>query len=271
MQTIVKTEVGSFMVLPNDSLGKELIVKGDFEPHFSQVIRNIIKTGNTCIDAGANLGYHTVGMARLVGKNGHVISFEPLRIIYQQLCGNVFINDLRNVTCLNNALGNSNDMVCMNFVDVDSENVNIGGTTIGYGGDVVEIIKLDDLHLTDVTFMKIDVQGSEVRLLQGAHKTINKFRPIMFIEVENIWLNQFGTSSEELLNILLSMNYMLVRINTNYPCDHIAIPKEKNFMFAEIIKNLQFPYDIIDGKSVKIYFDRTSYSDMLYGTFEVTL
>ena len=173
MPTITDTLHGKFMVLSNDALGQALIQKNDFEPHFYNVAKNVIKTGDICLDCGANLGYHTITMAKLVGSGGKVISFEPLRVIYQQLCGNVFINDLRNVFCFNVALGNENKMIQMDYVDVDRpQGINIGATKIGGGGDVVQMIKIDDVINFSVSFLKIDVQGSEIFLLDGADTMI---------------------------------------------------------------------------------------------------
>jgi FkbM family methyltransferase len=97
-------------------------------------------------------------MAKMVGPTGRVGAFEPLRVIYQQLCGNVFINDLRNVFCFNLALGNKNEMIQMEYVDVDrQQGVNIGATKVGNGGDMVEMLKLDNVITSGVSFIKMDV------------------------------------------------------------------------------------------------------------------
>lgn len=271
MPNIIEARHGKFLILPNDALGQALMNKGDFEPHFYNVAKNIIKEGDICLDCGANLGYHTVTMAKLVGKAGKVIAFEPLRVIYQQLNGNVFMNDLRNVIALNVAVGNEQKIIQMDYVDVDNPNgVNIGATKIGAYGDRVEMIPLDMVIQNGVSFMKIDVQGSEVFLLEGAENLIKNSRPVMFIEVENQWLNCFGQSSETLLNKILSLDYILVRINNEYPCDHVAIPREKKDSLDVIMKDIGYPIEIIDGKSVKLNFDRTDWQkEINYGTYTV--
>jgi hypothetical protein len=92
----------------------------------------------------------------------------------------------------------------------------------------------------------------------------------MFIEVENQWLNCFGQSSETLLNKILSLDYILVRINNEYPCDHVAIPREKKDLLDIIMKDVGYPIQIVDGKSVKLNFDRTDWQkEINYGGFEV--
>jgi|LakMenEpi03Aug12_release.lakeMendotaPanAssembly.Ray.scaffolds.fasta_scaffold16917_6 FkbM family methyltransferase len=271
MPNIIEARHGKFLILPNDALGQALMNNGDFEPHFYNVAKNVIKPGDICLDCGANLGYHAVTMAKMVGPAGKVLAFEPLRVIYQQLCGNVFINDLRNVFCFNVALGNENKMIQMDYVDVDRpQGINIGATKIGGGGDVVQMIKIDEVISSGVSFLKIDVQGSEIFLLEGAEKLIQNSRPIMFIEVENQWLNCFGQSSETLLNKILSLDYILVRINNEYPCDHVAIPREKKDLLDIIMKDVGYPIQIVDGKSVKLNFDRTDWQkEINYGGFEV--
>lgn len=275
MPSIVTTKNGQFMVLPNDAIGKHLTKHGDFEPHFRCIAEHVIVSGmadgkSTCVDAGANIGYHTVGMAKLLNGTGQVFSFEPQKIICQQLSGNVFLNDLRNVTTINAALGDMNGVITMDYIDVDQEDINIGGTKIGAGGCKSKMITLDSLGLNDVSFMKVDIQGCEVDFLNGARATIQTCRPVMFIEVENHLLTCFSASAEILLNTLLSLDYLVVRINNEYPCDHIAIPVEKEWLVSVLSERLG-SVDVIRGKSVKVKFDRPdAQPDILYGTYEVT-
>lgn len=271
MVTIAEAKAGRFMVFPNDSLGKALLEKGDFEPHFAALIRNIIKPGDLCLDVGANLGYHTVQMAKATGTSGRVISFEPLTVVFQQMCGNCFLNDLRNVLPFNFAVGDMNGVVQMDAVNYDGGGINIGMTKVGVGGDHVQIRMLDTMGLNRVAFIKLDVQGCEVKFLQGAAKTINSSRPIMFVEVENNWLQCFGSNSEILLNKFLQMDYLLLRINTEYPCDHLAVPKEKESLIHEFTKDLHCSYDLIKGRAVQVSFDRgDQWGHVLYKSYKVT-
>lgn len=271
MLVLTEAKQGNFIVFQNDAFHTILTTKKDYEPHFYNVAKNVVKQGDICIDCGANMGYHTVTLAKLVGPNGNVLAFEPLRIIYQQLNGNIFINGLRNVTCFNLALGNDNKIVQMDPLDLDSSSVNIGGTKIGGGGENVEMVKLDQIVTNGVSFVKIDVQGSEVSLLEGADKLIKNSRPVIFIEVENHYLNCFGQTSEILLNKLLSLDYILVRIMNEYPCDHIAVPREKKDLLDLVIKDVGFPTTIIDGKSVSVKFDRDDdQQNIHYGSFTVS-
>ncbi|MBI2751352.1 MAG: FkbM family methyltransferase, partial [Burkholderiales bacterium] len=255
MTTIVKTQAGRFIVFENDALGKVLLTKGDFEPHFLQLARQIVRPGDLCLDLGANLGYHSVTLARLTGPDGVVLAFEPQRLIFQQLCGNSFLNDLRNIHVFNAAVGAVDGMVQMDAVDYDHSQVNIGGTKVGQGGATATMMRLDALKREAVKFLKLDIQGCEENFLTGAAATIAKSRPVMFVEIEEYLLRYFGSSSERLLNRLLAMNYVLVRILNDYPCDHLAVPAEQAHLLPGWLKDLRCPHVIIQGRAVRVTMD----------------
>lgn len=266
---VVGTKIGKFIVLPNDLLGKKLISTREYEPHFGLVANSIIHPGSVCIDCGANLGYHTIKMAQLAGPMGRVFAFEPLRVICQQLGGNIFLNDLENVECFNVALGNKNEIVTMNPVDIHAPDTNIGATKVGSGGENTVMVKLDSFGFQNVSFIKMDVQGYELELLKGASETIDSSRPILFFETDEPYLKTFGTSSEELLNHILGLNYIIIRLSAWPAWDHIAFPKEKKDLIQGVMKDFPYSYDVIEGKSVKVKFDGKKCKDEVYGSFEV--
>jgi len=248
--TIATSKQGDFMVLPNDSLGKKIIETQDYEPHFYQTVSKLVRTGDVVIDCGANLGYHTVTLGKLVGASGKVLSFEPQRCIFQQLCGNVFLNNLRNVITLNNAVGDCEKDIQMDYVNIDQPDSNIGCTKIGEGGDksrmltIDQVIESQGLQNANITFIKADIQGCEVKMLEGAVKTIARCRPFMFVEIEG-WLRSFDTTEEALKDKLRSLGYILIQIKNEWPTDHIAVPVEKEGMVPDIVSGLNCPYVII--------------------------
>ena len=97
-----------FALFPNDNAITSSIIEGwQYEQYmFEFLYKNHIKTlGKDIIDIGGNNGNFAIDFAHMVGDNGKVHSFEPQRLIYYQLCGNVFINGLDNVYCHNLAVG----------------------------------------------------------------------------------------------------------------------------------------------------------------------
>jgi len=159
------------------------------------------------IDAGANLGGFTLPIAKhLQAMGGRVHCFEPQRIVFQQLCANIFINRLDNVFTYNVALGDSFgqleipeldfehslnigglsvDPVFRRQIEVDAENgINIKNSINNQFGDFkVAKIPLDSIEIFEnVRFIKADIEGWELEFFQGAEQTIrrNNFPPIMF-------------------------------------------------------------------------------------------
>lgn len=269
MTAIVTAKAGRFLIFEHDALGKVLLTKGDFEPHFLQTVRQVVRPGDLCLDLGANLGYHSVTLARLTGPTGTVLAFEPQRVIFQQLCGNAFLNGLRNIHVFNAAVGAADGMVQMDAVDYDQGQVNIGCTKVGQGGDSAPMMRLDSLKLAAVKFIKLDIQGCEEGFLTGATATIAQSRPVMFVEIEEYLLRCFGSSSEQLINRLLAMDYVLVRIMNDYPCDHLAVPAEQAHLIPRYLQDLDCPHAIIQGRAARVRMDHPAHPTAIYGTHEL--
>jgi FkbM family methyltransferase len=176
---LFQNEDGNFIVFPNDAIAQHLKSGKSWEPHFKTVVQHLVKEGDTVLDCGANFGYNSVIMGKQIGPTGKLFAFEPQRIINQQLCGNMILNNIYNANVYNIALGNEKGITRMNPVPYDLDWVNIGDTSIGDGGDVVKIDTLDNYWLDEPDFIKIDVQGYELFTLQGGEKLIKQSPPFL--------------------------------------------------------------------------------------------
>lgn len=78
-------------------IGKALKVYGEYSEGEYDVFSQVVKPGDTVIEAGANLGAHTLGLAQLAGPKGRVYAFEPQRLMFQTLLGNAALNSLTNI------------------------------------------------------------------------------------------------------------------------------------------------------------------------------
>ena len=105
--------------------------------------------------------------------------------------------------------------------------------------------------------------------LKGARELILRQKPIIFIEIEEQYLKDLGTSTKELIETIFSFNYALYRIENNYPCDHICVPIEKTQWFEDtIIKKLSFQTSKkIFGKFAKVSFVKST--DQIYKNLEI--
>jgi len=159
-------------------VGGSLDRYGEFSELEAQLFTGLIKPGMLVVEVGSNIGAHTVHLAKLVGENGGVVAFEAQRVIFQMLCANLALNGIENTDAKCMAVGAAPGEIMVPRVDYRGDN-NFGGIPLGGDdGDLVEMIAIDNLLLPACHMMKIDVEGMEKQVLEGARQTIMQFRPI---------------------------------------------------------------------------------------------
>jgi FkbM family methyltransferase len=190
-------------------IGRSVDRYGEFSAGETDLFEQAIKPGWTVVEAGANIGVHTLALARQVGAKGTVYAFEPQRIVFQTLCANMALNSVTNVHCRQEALGESPGQINVPSLDYRVEN-NFGGLSLtppGGGpqraGELVPMVTLDSLRLNGCDFIKADVEGMELSVLKGAAATIARFRPVLYVE------NDREQSSPDLITYLHSLGYSL--------------------------------------------------------------
>jgi len=183
---------------------------GLYEPEAMQSIRRLVNAGDCCIDVGANLGYYTISLANWVGPTGLVVAFEPFPGNFAILEKNVHLNQLQNVILEPSALSDCNGSLQLIYgvEEQFSATPSVGGYAVE--GDRVSI-KVPTRRLDDYVavlgrvpdFIKIDVEGSELAVLEGARRTIAAVRPILLVEIHG-----WGTDeSEKVLQVLSELHY----------------------------------------------------------------
>ena len=171
---------GRFYIDDSRDLIKRSLSKGvEWEPYITNLILAHAKPGTTVVDVGAHIGTHTVTLAQAAGWRGRVYAFEPQKKIFRELVKNVELNGLRNVVALRFAIGDRHGLVEMN----KSGKGNEGGTSIGAGGDRAELRTLDSFGFRNLSFVKIDVEGYEDHVLDGAARTLREQHPVVLVEI----------------------------------------------------------------------------------------
>jgi FkbM family methyltransferase len=162
---------------------KKIISRGEvWEGYFLELMAKHIRPGSAVIDAGAYIGTHALAMARLVGPLGRVFAYEPQRKVFRELVYNIIENRARNVVPLRFALGDTTRVIEMGR-PVNGIEANVG---IGRGGDQAELRPLDSFGLSDVSFIKIDVEGYEDQVLDGARRTVaENGHPPILVEIQS--------------------------------------------------------------------------------------
>jgi FkbM family methyltransferase len=247
-----------WILFEGDMISDAVRSTGSWEPHFLEVARRFVHPGDTVFDAGANFGFHTLELARLVGPNGRVAAFEPQRIVFQQLAAHLFINGISNVWAYPFALGDVAGMCAVPAL-IEAFSGNIGATPIGEGAESTLIAPLDQFRSESIAFGKIDIQGSETACLRGASMILTVDRPILFLEIEENWLRRLGSSSKELVELLFAYNYSVIRIETEWPTDCICYPREKTSWVNDTLQGFQWRTTLLEGSGIDFTFEEKPY------------
>ena len=195
---------GRMLFLRRDQyIGRALALYGEFSEFEVELFSHTLRSGDVVVEVGANIGAHTVHLARLVGHTGLVVAFEPQRIIHQLLCANLALNELFNVVAYRAAAGARQGTLKVPPLDYAAAN-NFGGVALSAeAGETVIVVPLDSLGLETLRLLKIDVEGMEIEVLQGARNLISRTRPLLYVE------NDRTEHSPRLIALLQELGYDL--------------------------------------------------------------
>jgi FkbM family methyltransferase len=196
---------GALLYNVNDVyIGRALDTYGEISRGEAELFQQILQPSMTAVEVGANIGVHTIALARFVGPQGRVVAFEPQRIVFQMLCANIALNALTNVAVHQSAVGRALGSIVVPGIDY-SQPGNFGGVSLGSAeqGERVNVVTIDALALPACELIKIDVEGMERDVIEGAMSTIQRFRPRLYVE------NDRAQKSRALINRLLGLDYRL--------------------------------------------------------------
>jgi FkbM family methyltransferase len=164
-------------------IGRSLDAYGEFSEGEIDLFRQVVNEGSFVVEVGANIGTHTLFFARQVGLAGTVVAFEPQRIVFQTLCANMALNSVTNVQCHQKAVGAELGEIHVPALDY-SRAENFGGLSLEgcQQGEPTPLVTVDSLKLSRCTLIKVDVEGMERQVLEGAAKTIAACLPILYVE-----------------------------------------------------------------------------------------
>ena len=180
---------GGFTYYAADNpIGKSLTEYGEWAEAEVTLFARLIRPGDTIVEAGSNIGIHTLALARMVGATGVVYAFEPMACNNQLLDANIIANDIINVRSYQMAFGESNAIISFpaawddhqnNFGFLGLQTIQISPTTPTIACAMTSI---DCLALPRVDVIKIDVEGGERAALIGAMSSIVKSRTALIVE-----------------------------------------------------------------------------------------
>lgn len=196
---------GSSMILDLSDKGihRDLYLHGLREPQATKYLQSILQPEWSVVDIGANIGYYALQEARVVKS---VVALEPTPGSYDVLCHNVGLNGYLNVRTYRIAVGDHEGEV--GFVLSRACNWNAVAES---GGDISVAMWRLDMFLSGikVDFVRMDVEGYEMKILRGMAGILRNQRPRMFLEVHRDKLRDYGSSQREVMEYLSQFGYRI--------------------------------------------------------------
>lgn len=182
-----------WMLFSGPYVGKSLELYGEYSEAEVDIFRMFVRPGDAAIDVGANIGSLTLPLAALAGPAGRVYAFESHPEVFNVLCANLALNQIRNVLPANAFVATG--------PGVETASRNWGKHA--YVGNIWQprFERLDALELPACTLLKIDVDGNELEVLRSAAETIARCRPVLYFE------NDVEEKSAPLVQHVLDLGY----------------------------------------------------------------
>lgn len=191
MLTTVTNSEGTYMLLDKEEIIGLVMKRGEvWEGPIKKIVLPLLDPDKTAVDVGAHIGCWTVPLAR---HCRYVYAIEAQPIMVNILLNNLQINGVHNVMVMNEIACHQGGMTASigktipdgysRGKEMDYDKIgNFGGMPVGKGDYPVPTMKLDELNLTDVQFIKVDIEGCEPLFFEGAQETIRRCRPIILFE-----------------------------------------------------------------------------------------
>jgi len=199
-------------VIPNDKgISRDLTIYKLREPLTTNLVSKFLKEGMICLDIGSNIGYYALLESQLVGQNGKIFAIEPSPLNYKFLERNSKMQEPFNITTFNFAASNKTSK--LNFLlDDNSNHSRVIDDNENISSDsIIEISakKIDDFiqeqRITKCDLFRMDVEGHEAEIYEGARDSIKQLRPRLVIEFHKTLMGY--EKSKILLNSFKEDNY----------------------------------------------------------------
>ena len=211
-------EIEGRKIFTQNNDGLALSIFKIYEPNQTEVVKKYVHEGDTVIDIGAHVGYYTLLMAQLVGENGKVYSFEPDPVNFQLLKKSVEINGFENVVLIQKAVSNITDKVKLFLGNDDSAINRIYDAKLGDTKESIDVesVTIDEYFKENdelVNFIKIDSEGSEVKIINGMKQFLSRNQElVMMTEFFPFLIKKSGDEPNQYLKSLEEFGFSLYNI-----------------------------------------------------------
>lgn len=202
---------------------RKSVISGSYEKAEFEMLKRLVKTGDTVIDVGANEGYVSLWISKFIGKGGKIFAVEPNPENLVFLHKNIALNPGANIKVIESAV--SNQKAKMRFFCSPDSGACGSLTKFSHFKEEeieVEVDTLDNLlgDLRRVNLIKIDTEGHEFDVLLGARQLISCHKPHICFEVNLTFWAHYNQSVDEMFNYLYNLGYKLFVLNNRHLCPY---------------------------------------------------
>jgi len=196
-----------------------ILSTGTYEDDIGKLITISLNEGDTALDIGGNIGLQSLRMSRSVSSTGKVYAFEPLEYLQEKFIKNMKLNKATNVALFPFALSDQESEAdftinrnawnqgtfSLSNKDTDGETQKV---SIKIADNMPEIQAISNLSL-----VKIDVEGYEYQVLKGLKQTLQKHKPRLIFEYDDAYWSSTGEDIADCYTFLKELNYTVYQVN----------------------------------------------------------
>ena len=220
----------------------EILNFGSYEPEETIIIRRIAKSMNTMLDIGANIGWYSL-LAKSINPVSIVHAFEPIPTTFEKLITNCRLNDCKAINCYNYGFSAAPGSFPFYFYPEGGINASLQNLSERNDVSIVncELRLLDSIlewldPESKVDFIKCDVEGNELFVIQGGMALISHHKPVLLLELLRKWSARFNYHPNKVINLLGDIGYKAYVVTPDKGLLHIpAITEDTiqtNFFFV---------------------------------------
>jgi FkbM family methyltransferase len=201
-----------------DHIQRQIYFFGAYEPIESFLFQRLLAPGMCVIDAGANIGQYTLVASNAVGASGQIHAFEPVAGNVKQLAHHVAINGFADRVRINEcSLWNCDETLTLHL-DAGDEHENMTNYSVNDQGTSVRSFRSPSLRLDDyarrrgldrLDVIKMDIEGAELKALEGAGELLRSFRPTILLEINRAHATGLGSTPEAISDLLVPLGYRI--------------------------------------------------------------
>ena len=217
-----------YMLLnPTEHIQQQLFWYGYYEKEVGDLLKRSVKPGDVFLDLGANIGYFSLLVAN-ISPSAKVISFEPVAGLFQNLNDNIALNNIKNISTINVAVGEINEEKELFVSYPDNLGMSSFHQPENFSGKTerVRVVTIDDWFETSglpgIDIIKLDIEGSELAALKGMNEVLQEQKPVLIVEINPGTLSMFNLKPSDINDHLKQLHFEGFLILENGRLTHLS-------------------------------------------------